>query len=271
MSALREAIDRTEVYEYMLFLTSGFGQPDFQMSKFLHACKLSKAGFTSQALDYCEIITTTIFCNNLLQEKKRERPEWLMELEQMLQNQTLLSSSSDDEEQKSAESLTSPYGELDSWYIMEGVLGRGGFGTVYSGVRKEDGKKVAIKCVAKKPQAKYITIPGETRSLPLEVALMEMVSKPPRCENVVELLEWFETPTYLILVMEQPNRCIDLLKFCICVNGPLSEPMARVVMHQVVRAACHCCERGVSSRYQGRESSVQSRNFAGEVDRLWLR
>lgn len=77
---------------------------------------------------------------------------------------------------------------------------------------------------------------------------MEIVSKPPRCENVVELLEWFETPTYLILVMEQPNPCIDLLKFCVCVNGPLSEPTARVVMRQVVQAARHCCERGVFHR-----------------------
>ncbi|GAA6106278.1 uncharacterized protein LOC113644036 isoform X1 [Tachysurus ichikawai] len=273
-TALREAIERTEVYEYMLFLSSGYGQPDFQECKFLHACKLHQAGHTSQALDYCDIIAKVAikfpqcihpntmecfrqFSYKLLTEKRQKRPARHMNLYKMLQEANPPSSSSDEEEeffsceselQDSDEHVSSDYGDLESRYTIEEILGQGCFGIVYSGVRNEDGKEVAIKCINKRRQCKYITIPGETRSLPLEVALMEMVSRPPQCNNIVALLEWFETSTYFILVMERPNNCMDLLQLCKRFQSPLSESMAQLIMLQVVRAARHCCDRGVLHR-----------------------
>ncbi|XP_060758999.1 serine/threonine-protein kinase pim-2-like, partial [Neoarius graeffei] len=56
--------------------------------------------------------------------------------------------------------------------------------------------------------------PLEKKILPLEVVLMEIVSKPPCCKNVMELLEWFEMPDFFILVLERPVPCMDLQKFC---------------------------------------------------------
>lgn len=82
----------------------------------------------------------------------------------------------------------------------------------------------------------------------MEVALLELVSKPPHCENVVQLLEWFETSTFFILVLERPNPCIELREFCKQNDHRLPEPLAQTIMQQVVEAAHHCCDRGVLHR-----------------------
>ncbi|XP_058231419.1 serine/threonine-protein kinase pim-1-like [Hemibagrus wyckioides] len=91
----------------------------------------------------------------------------------------------------------------------------------------------------------FITTPGETNSLPLEVALMQMVSKPYRHENVLELIEWFEMSDCFILILEQPSPCIDLQKFLTGHKGRLSETLAHHIMRQVVQAARHCSDCGV--------------------------
>ncbi|XP_053494061.1 serine/threonine-protein kinase pim-1-like [Ictalurus furcatus] len=81
---------------------------------------------------------------------------------------------------------------------------------------------------------------------PWEVALMEMVSKPPPCVNVVELLERIDVCTSFVLVLERSVPCMDLRKFCESKkDGRLSERLSRDIMLQVFRAAHHCFKRGV--------------------------
>ncbi|KAI5106718.1 serine/threonine-protein kinase pim-1-like isoform X3 [Silurus meridionalis] len=104
--------------------------------------------------------------------------------------------------------------------------------------------------------------PGQTVPLPVEVALMEMMSKPTCCKNVVELLEWFESPAYFYLVMEYPVPCMDLWRFLKKNKYTLHEPLARKIMLQVVQAVLQCCERGVLHR------DIKSQNVLINTDTL---
>ncbi|XP_053343282.1 serine/threonine-protein kinase pim-2-like [Clarias gariepinus] len=133
-----------------------------------------------------------------------------------------------------------------SRYILGRLLGKGGCGAVHAGVRKSDGKKVAVKFMRKPGIDTYITLPGDTRRLPLEVALMKLVCEPPYCPLVIELVEWHETSTHVILVLERPEPCTDLFDYC--ENETMSESMARIITRQVIHAARHCSDRGVFHR-----------------------
>ncbi|XP_076867628.1 serine/threonine-protein kinase pim-2-like isoform X2 [Brachyhypopomus gauderio] len=149
-----------------------------------------------------------------------------------------------------------------SRYTVGDLLGTGGYGSVYAGVRKADGKQIAIKFVPKHHTERSITVPGETRSLPLEVALMEMVCKPPRCQHIVELLEWFDCDCCFILILERPVPCMDLFDFLDLHERQLPEPLARLIMRQVVQAVLHCRDRGVLHR------DVKEENLLVNTDTL---
>ncbi|KAK3511143.1 hypothetical protein QTP70_032086, partial [Hemibagrus guttatus] len=75
---------------------------------------------------------------------------------------------------------------------------------------------------------------------------MQLACKPPHCPNVVQLIEWFETAQYFILVMERPDPCVDLYKYCN--KNRLNDIEAQILMAQVAVAASHCLNRGVFHR-----------------------
>ncbi|XP_060754269.1 serine/threonine-protein kinase pim-2-like [Neoarius graeffei] len=131
-------------------------------------------------------------------------------------------------------------------YLLQKLLGKGSFGSVYAGVRRSDGAKVAVKFIKNYKDYPYVTLPSERQRLPLEVALMELVSKPPHCPHVIEMVEWFEMTTMFILVLERPEPCVDLFQYCRSVK--VSENNAQVIMQRIVNAARHCHDRGVIHR-----------------------
>ncbi|XP_062865176.1 serine/threonine-protein kinase pim-1-like [Trichomycterus rosablanca] len=106
---------------------------------------------------------------------------------------------------------------------------------------------VAIKYVVKDEHLRFTRIPGETELLPVEVALMRMVSRPPISPYVLKLLEWFDTPERCVLILERPVPCVDLYQLML-EKGRLRMPFARHVMRRVVLAVLHCRDRGVLHR-----------------------
>nr|XP_028570104.1 protein transport protein Sec16A isoform X1 [Podarcis muralis] len=59
-----EAIRRTEAYEYAQSLgTQPCSLPNFQVFKFIYACRLAEVGLAAQAFHYCEVISKAILKN----------------------------------------------------------------------------------------------------------------------------------------------------------------------------------------------------------------
>lgn len=131
---------------------------------------------------------------------------------------------------------------FDRQYTVDGVLGEGGFGRVYSGVRVKDNLPVAIKQVAKNKVASWGKINGE--KVPLEICLLRKVSHIP---GVIKLIAWFEHADCFIIVMERPEAVKDLFDY-ITERKAVPEPEARYLFRQVVDIVRQCHASGVIHR-----------------------
>ena len=100
-------------------------------------------------------------------------------------------------------------------------LGTGGFGTVWAGVRRRDGVKVAIKHVSRTRVINWDTCHGT--AVPRELTLMLRVQNVP---GVVKILEFYERKDSFIFIMERPENVMDLFDF-INKEKELSETLAR--------------------------------------------
>ncbi|XP_066062046.1 serine/threonine-protein kinase pim-1-like, partial [Chamaea fasciata] len=140
----------------------------------------------------------------------------------------------------STESHVSPAGKaqqgLQEQYRLGSLLGRGGFGRVFAGTRLSDGAPVAIKRVPRNRVRHWGELPNST-SAPLEIVLLDRVST--GFPGVVQLLEWLELPSEIVMVLEHPERCQDLQHF-IRARRFLSEEVARELFRQVLEAMRHC-------------------------------
>ncbi|XP_037397149.1 serine/threonine-protein kinase pim-3-like [Pygocentrus nattereri] len=119
-------------------------------------------------------------------------------------------------------------------------MGEGSYGSVFKGTRISDGLQPT--------DSRYLQSPVESKAVPVEVALMQMVNEPPVCNSIIKLIEWFDEPDQYILVLERPDPCVDLKSFLHNLRGYADEETARNIMLLAVEAASQCSLRGVLHR-----------------------
>lgn len=127
-------------------------------------------------------------------------------------------------------------------YIVNNVIGSGGFGTVYAGTRRCDGLPVAIKHIARSRVTEWVEESG--CRLPIEISLLKRASDVP---GVIRLVDYFEQPDSFIVVMERPRRGRDLFDH-ITESGCLEEDEARCLFRQIVKTALALHDTGIVHR-----------------------
>ena len=117
------------------------------------------------------------------------------------------------------------------FYKLGKPLGKGAFGKVYLGIHKLSGLRVAIKTIEKS----YMQDERTRKKVFQEVYIMNKIHD----KNVIRLLELFESPRHLMIVLEYAGGG-DLLQL-LRARGRLTEQEARPIFKQIIDAviACH--------------------------------
>jgi len=131
---------------------------------------------------------------------------------------------------------------FDKTYSVENVLGNGGFGVVYAGTRRRDGKPVAVKHIWKDKVSEWVQLDGEV--VPAEIALLHRTKGDEGC---IQMLDYYEKSKSFVLVMERPELCKDLFDL-ITERGPLSDGYARELFRKIVLTLKRIHSAGVVHR-----------------------
>ncbi|KAM6898029.1 serine/threonine-protein kinase pim-1-like [Lycodopsis pacificus] len=109
------------------------------------------------------------------------------------------------------------HAEFQAKYQQGDLLGTGGYGSVFAGVRRED------------------NVPN---GISTEVAVMLKLKETFNVTSApVQLLDWYTLDQELILVLERPVHATDLHAHINNNGGPLEEDAAKVIMKQLIDAA----------------------------------
>ena len=118
------------------------------------------------------------------------------------------------------------------------LIGKGAFGKVTLAIHKLTGKNVAIKTIEKAAMKDDFS----RRKVFQEIYILKKIKH----ANVIRILEVFEGPKHVLIVMEYASSG-DLLQF-IKQEGRLQEHKAKIIFKQIVYGLAHIHSRHVLHR-----------------------
>ncbi|XP_078807005.1 serine/threonine-protein kinase pim-2 isoform X2 [Oryzias latipes] len=138
---------------------------------------------------------------------------------------------------------------LEVKYKKEGLLGEGGYGSVYAGYRISDGLPVAIKYIPSENVIRDLADDG--KQLPTEVAIMLKAADgrngPVGTSASVSLLDFYDLEDDLILVLERPNPVESLFEYSLDKDN-LEEKDTKIIMEQIVQGLKELEEKNIFHR-----------------------
>ncbi|GAM19693.1 hypothetical protein SAMD00019534_028680 [Acytostelium subglobosum LB1] len=127
--------------------------------------------------------------------------------------------------------------KIEDYYEFGNEIGRGAFSVVGLGTHKETGAQVAIKAIAKQHVAE-----ADMKRFTTEIQIMKKLKH----KNIIQLIEVFDSPEYLYLVLElvRGGELFDR----IVGKGQYSEKDACNLVRQIVSAVEYMHQHGVCHR-----------------------
>lgn len=127
--------------------------------------------------------------------------------------------------------------KIEDYYDIGDELGKGAFSVVVEAVQKETAQKVAIKIITKQAINER-----DMKRLTSEIEIMKKLKH----KNIIQLIEVFDSPSHLYLVMElvRGGELFDK----IVQRGQYSEADAVVLVRQIVGAVGYMHAHGVCHR-----------------------
>lgn len=144
-------------------------------------------------------------------------------------------------------------GRLAEFYEFDTILGRGGFGVVYSARHTVTREKVAIKFIKREK----LTKENMEKGIPLEIVLLTKFNHP----NIVKSLEYFENTKYFSYVMSlHGDDGIDLFDF-IDRHQYINETLGCYIFTQICSAVRFLHRKGILHRDLKDENVIIDEKF----------
>lgn len=143
---------------------------------------------------------------------------------------------------------------LDYYRLMK-MIGKGAFGIVYLGIHLLTGLPVAIKAIDKK----YMQDENSKQKVLQEVAILKQANH----RNIIQLLEMFENPTHLFIVLEYASQG-DLYNF-VKNKGKLGEELAKKIFVQIVAGIKYCHQNQILHRDIKLDNILLDHNFVVKI------